>query len=93
MAVSNSSSAVFFVDIVVVLLFCRNLTFELVVDCMRAGLKKKAGGRGGRSPPAGGLGGAERPRICKRTFSPTKSFEKRLRSCGVLIVVIIITVQ
>ena len=47
----------FFVDIVTALLFCRNSTFELVVDCMCAGLKKKSGGsRGGAAPPAGGVG-------------------------------------
>ena len=42
------------------MLFCRNSTFELVVDCMRAGLKKEAGGRGeAPPPPVGGLGVAE----------------------------------
>ena len=45
----------FFVDIIVVLLFCRHLTFELIVDCMQAGLEKQAGGRGGAQPlPRGG---------------------------------------
>ena len=47
----------FFVEVVVVLLFCRHLTFELVVDCMRAGLEKKRGVEGGRSPPTKGWGG------------------------------------
>ena len=52
----------FFVDIVTALLFCRNSTFELVVDCMCAGLKKKSGGsRGGAAPPAGGAGGGRSP--------------------------------
>ena len=50
-----------------------------VVDCMRAGLKKSGGSRGGAAPPAGGLGGTEPPPICKRTrFSPSKSFEKKV---------------
>ena len=53
----------FFVDIVVVLLFCRNSTFELVVDCMRAGLKKSGGLRGGAAPFAGEVGGAGAPPI------------------------------
>ena len=47
----------FFVEVVVVLLFCRHLTFELVVDCVRAGLEKKRGVEGVRSPPRGGGGG------------------------------------
>ena len=51
----------FFVDIVVVLLFCRNSTFELVVDHMRAGQKKMGGSRGSAPPPRGGMGGAESP--------------------------------
>ena len=67
-AVVSSSSAVFFVDIVVVLLFCRNSTFELVVDCMRAGLEKKEGSRGGAAPPAGeGWGGRTPPHL--QTYS------------------------
>ena len=60
------------VAIVVALLFCRNSMFELVVDCVRAGLKRKAGGsRGGADPPRGGLGGRSPP-ICKRTRFPAK---------------------
>ena len=60
-AVVGSSSAVFFVDIVTALLFCRNSTFELVVDCMRAGLKKRRGVEGGRSLPRGGGWGGRSP--------------------------------
>ena len=77
--VVSSSSAVFFVDIVTAVLFCRNWTFELVVD-MLAGLKKKKRRvEGGRSPPRGGVGGGGAPPICKRTrFSPSKSFEKKV---------------
>ena len=72
----------FFVDIVVVLFFRRNSTFELVVDCMRAGLKKKAGCRGGAQPPArGGWGGRSTPPFANvLAFSPTTSFEKRFWS-------------
>ena len=51
----------FFVDIVLVLLFCRNSTFELVVDHMRAGLEKKRGVEGERTPRAGGDGGGGAP--------------------------------
>ena len=40
----------FFVEVVVVL-FCRHLTFELVVDCV---LEKKRGVEGVRSPPRRG---------------------------------------
>ena len=70
------SSGAVLVEKVVVLLFCRNSTFE-VVDCMRAGLEKKAGSRGGAAPPAGG---AEPSPICKHTLfsSPSKSFEKKV---------------
>ena len=49
--VVSSSSAVFFVDIVTVL-FLQNWTFELVVNCMCAGLKKSGGSRGGAAPPS-----------------------------------------
>ena len=49
----------FFVEVVVVLLFCRDLTFELVVDCV-LGLKKSGGSRGGAAPPRGGWGGGSR---------------------------------
>ena len=38
----SGSSAVFVLNIVVVS-FCRNSTFEVVVDCMRAELEKKRG--------------------------------------------------
>ena len=54
-------------EVVVVLLFCRHLTFELVVDCVRAGLEKKAGVEEGRSPPCGGgLGGGSPPSFAKK---------------------------
>ena len=72
----------FFVDVVTALLFCRNSTFELVVDCMCAGLKKKAGGRGRRSPPrGGGWGGAEPPPFANALASrQAKALKKRLCS-------------
>ena len=58
----------FFVEVVVVvLLFCRHLTFELAVDCMRAWLEKKRGVEGGRSPPRnGGWGGRSPPPFAKK---------------------------
>ena len=72
--VVSSSSAVFLIEIVVVLLFCRNWTFELVVDCMRAGLEKKRGVEGGRSP-------AEPLPFAKvLAFRQAKALKKRLRS-------------
>ena len=60
MVVVVSSSSCF--GEIVVVLFCRNSTVELVVDCMRAGLKQKSGGsRGAQPPPAGGVGGGRSP--------------------------------
>ena len=56
----------FFVEVVVVLLFCRHLTFELVVDCVRAGLEKKRGVEGVRSLSAGGVGGGGAPPFAKK---------------------------
>ena len=57
--------------------------FELVADCVRAGLKKTVG-RGGAPPqptPAGGLGGQSPSAFANLlAFPPRKSFEKRLWS-------------
>ena len=52
---------------------------RLVVDCMRAGRKKKSG-RLGCSPRAGrGWGGGGAPPICKRTrLSPSKALKKKV---------------
>ena len=66
------------VVILVALLFCRNSMFELVVVCVRAGLKKKAGGRGGRSPRCGGGLGEPPPFANVLAFPPRKSFEKEI---------------
>ena len=82
----------FFVDIVVVWLLCRNSTFELVVDCMRAGLEKKAGGGGGRSPRAKKVGGGRSaPPFANVLASRQQKALKR--GCGVLIVVITLEVS
>ena len=57
----------FFVEVVVVLMFCRHLTFELVVVvCVRAGLEKKRGVEAVRSPPRGGVGGGGAPPFAKK---------------------------
>ena len=59
------------------------LELELVVDCMRAGLKNKSGGfEWGRSPSRGGVGGGGAPPLFANVlaFSPRKSFENRLLS-------------
>ena len=50
---------------VVVLIYCRNSMFEVVVDCMFARLKIKVWGL------RGGWGGGA-PLICKRTGFPAK---------------------
>ena len=50
---------------------------ELVVDCIRAGLKKKAGGRGGAQPP---------PHL--QTYSLSRQEKALKRECGVLMVAI-----
>ena len=63
---------------IIALLFCRNSMLE-VVDCMRAGLKKKNGGSRGSQPPLrGGLG--EPPPFANVLAFPPRTLKKRLRS-------------
>ena len=68
----------------VIILQKLDLRTELVVDCVRAGLKKKRGVEGGLrppNPPRGGLGGRSAPPFANvLAFPPRKSFQKRLRS-------------
>ena len=75
------------VEIVIVLLFCRNSTVELVVDCMRAGFKKKSGGsRGGAAPSAGGVGGVGAPPHLQ-TYSLLAKQKLSKKGCAVLVVI------
>ena len=78
------------VIVVVILLFCRNSMFELVVDCMRAGLKKKRGVEGGRSPSRGDWGGGAPPHL--QTYSLSRQEKALKRDCGVLVVLIIVII-
>ena len=82
----------FLFDIVVVLLFCRNSTFELVVDCMCAGLKTKRGVEGGHSPARGGGWGGRSPSPFANVLASRQA--KALKTgCAVLVAVINITIQ
>ena len=61
--------------IVVALLFCTNSTFELVVDCVRVGLKKRRGVEGVRRPPR--RGGCGAPHLLMSSLSREEKALKR----------------
>ena len=67
------------------MLFCRGNNSGIIIlqklDCMRAGLKKKAGGRGGAQPFGGGLGGWSPPHL--QTYSLSRQEKALKRDCGV----------
>ena len=63
---------------------------ELVVDCVRAGFKKKRGVEGGLRPPKPPAGGAP-PHL--QTYSLSRREKALKRNCGVLIVAIITIIQ